>query len=113
MQNAYARADHAPAESRPQDPTHLRGKGSGDIRIFLVVLNQQARDLHVRMRYAILSECTETSLLCMSGLYSQYSTESDIVPLMLRAGVVMGVYACAYTYYNKSVQYTWKMSHDC
>ena len=33
------------------------------------MLNQQARDLHVRMRYAcidILSECTESSLLCMS-----------------------------------------------
>ena len=39
--------------------------------MILVVLNQQARDLHVRMRYAcidILSECTETSLLCMSTL---------------------------------------------
>ena len=45
------------------DPTHYAEKG------LLVVLNQQARDLHVRMRYAcidILSECTETSLLYMS-----------------------------------------------
>ena len=66
------------------DPTHT-GEGSGDFcwlclvsspdpthyaektfEGFLVVLNQQARDLHVRMRIDILSECTETSLLCMS-----------------------------------------------
>ena len=44
------------------DPTHY---GEMTLEGF-----QQARDLHVRMRlYAcidILSECTETSLLCMS-----------------------------------------------
>ena len=49
------------------DPTHYAEKGM--VTDFLVVLNQQARDRHVRMRYAcidILSECTEISLWCMS-----------------------------------------------
>ena len=85
---------------------------------FLVVLIQQARDLHVRMRFAcidILSECTETSLLCLCSV-STLSTGSGQLSRISRSDQGRsgnGVYACAYTYYNKSVHYTWKMSHDC
>ena len=98
-------------------PHPLREKGSGDIRrIFLVVLIQQRCDLHcVRICIDILRERTEPRFclcLCSVSTLSTVNGQMSRISRSDQGRSDNGVYACAYAYYNKSVQYTWK-SHDC